>query len=204
MLQTYTFEQTNMKLKKKMLTLFLTHALVKHVLLQTKITFEIQYFDAQLKHSNFSSKEKLKTVACFHNILISFLRDRMRKTVTPFVMACKLFEYHLAVRGYRYYKKYWQQIESKTLDCMNEKDNPFQFFAVKVMEQKLPMENSRAKTFLLDRGTRVIAKLTSCNYSILSLVQRGLETPCRVETYMASTLKNKHLINIYEQHHELF
>ena len=59
----------------------------------------------------------------------------MRKKATLFDMACNLFEYHSAVRGYHYYKKYWQPIDGQTLDFMREKDNPFYFFAKKVMEQ---------------------------------------------------------------------
>ena len=82
-----------------------------------------------------------------------------------------LFEYSSAVRGFHYYRKYWNPKESQTLDCVHEKDNPFDFFAIKVMDQDsgatvghLPMENSRATKFLLDRGARVIATLTSTNY----------------------------------------
>ena len=82
---------------------------------------------------------------------------------------------------------------------MHEKLNPFSFFAMKVMEQKsgrtvghIPMENSRAAKFILDLGASSIAKLISCSYCILSLVQGGLEILCQVETYMAATLKNQH------------
>ena len=45
----------------------------------------------------------------------------------------------------------------------------------------LPMENSRAIKFLLDRGARVFATLTSTNYCVSPLVQVGLEIPCRAE-----------------------
>ena len=44
----------------------------------------------------------------------------------------KLFEYPSAVRGYYYYRKYWQPKESQTLDCVHEKGNPFDYFAIKV------------------------------------------------------------------------
>ena len=47
---------------------------------------------------------------------------------------------------------------------------------------QLPMETSRTTKFPPDDGARVIAKLTSCNYCVLFLVQRGLETICRVDT----------------------
>ena len=64
-------------------------------------------------------------------------------------MAFKLFEYCLAVRGYHFYRKSWQPTEGQTLDCLHEKDNSFNFVAIKVMEQDsgktvghLPLENS--------------------------------------------------------------
>lgn len=73
----------------------------------------------------------------------------MKKMATLFDIAIKLFEYHSAVHGYHYYKKYWQPTEGQTLDYRREKDNLFEFFAIKVMEQNsgktvghLPMEDS--------------------------------------------------------------
>ena len=93
------------------------HQKKENVSVQTKVTFEIECFIAQLKHSNV---RVLKNVVCFDNILITFFRDRMRKKETLFGMACKLFKFHLVVRGYQYQKKYWQPIEGKTLDCMHE------------------------------------------------------------------------------------
>lgn len=128
----------------------------------------------------------------------------MSKKATLFDMACKLFEYHSAVRRYYNCKKYWQPIEGQTLYCMQEKNNHFSYFAVKVMAQnsgrtmgQLQMENSRATKFLFDHGPRSMAKLTSCSFCVLPLVERELESPCPVHIYMASILKNKHFINIY-------
>ena len=128
----------------------------------------------------------------------------MSKKATLFDMACKLFEYHSAERRDYNCKKYWQPIEGQTLYCMQEKNNHFSYFAVKVMAQnsgrtmgQLQMENSRATKFLFDHGPRSMAKLTSCSFCVLPLVQRELESPCPVHIYMASILKNKHFINIY-------
>ena len=52
-----------------------------------------------------------------------------------------------------------QPEESQTLGCAKEKDNPFDIFFIKVRDRNsgatvghLPMENSRAIKFLLDRG----------------------------------------------------
>ena len=65
------------------------------------------------------------------------------------------------------------------------------------------MENSLATKFPFDRGARIIAKLESCNYCASPLVQDGLEITCQVEIEIASTLKNKHLINIYTNYVDL-
>ena len=93
---------------------------------------------------------------------------------------------------------------------MHLKNNPFHIFAMKVMETNsrrtvghIPIENSLDTRFLLDCGARIIAKVTSCNCYVFSLVQGGLWIPRWVEIYMASTLKNKHLINIYTNHVDL-
>ena len=61
------------------------------------------------------------------------------------------------------------------------------------------MENSRATKFLLARGAKVIAVLTSTNYCVSPLVQGGLEIPCRVEISMPPTVKNKKIIEIYKE-----
>ena len=134
----------------------------------------------------------------------------MRTVKGPTAKVSSLFEYSSAVRGYHYYPNYWTPTESQKLDCVHERDNPFDFFAIKVMNQEsgatvghLPMENSRATKFLLDRGARVIATLTSTNYCVSPLVQGGLEIPCRVEIFMSPTVKNKQIIDIYRNYVDL-
>jgi len=99
-----------------------------------------------------------------------------------------LFEYSSAVRGYHYYRRYWQPQPAQRLDCSHEKNNSYDFFAIKVTVTEsgetvghLPMENSRVTKYILDRGARVYAVLTSTNYCVSPLVQGGLEIPCRVE-----------------------
>ena len=83
----------------------------------------------------FHQRRRVKECDYFWQCFDLVLRDQMRKKATLFDMACSLFEYHSAVRGHHYYKKYWQPIDGQTLDFMREKDNPFYFFAKKVMEQ---------------------------------------------------------------------
>ena len=116
-----------------------------------------------------------------------------------------LFEFSSAVRGYHYYRNYWQPQTEQKLVCSQEKDNPYDFFAIKVaiiesgtMVGHLPMENSRVTKYILDRGARVYAILTSTNYCVSPLVQGGLEIPCRIEVHLPSTVKNRELVKIYE------
>ena len=127
----------------------------------------------------------LKNVVYFDNVLISFFSDRMRKEATFFGVACKLYENHSAIPGYHSYKKYWQPIESKTLDCMHRKDNSFDFFAKPVMEQNsgrtvghLPMENSRVTKFLLEHGMKMtkmnkIKRMTEKTHLIMTRAEKN-------------------------------
>ena len=85
----------------------------------------------------------------------------------------KLFEYALAVPVYDYYRKYWQPKESQSLDFVHEKDNLFDFFTVKVMDQDagaivshLAVETSRATKFPFGMGATVVLILTSTNYCV--------------------------------------
>ena len=59
-----------------------------------------------------------------------------------------------------------------------------------VIRGHLPREISRVTKFLLDRGARMTAILTSVNYRRSPLVQGGLEIPCRVKITMANTKKS--------------
>ena len=122
----------------------------------------------------------------------------------------KLFEYALAVPVYDYYRKYWQPKESQSLDFVHEKDNLFDFFTIKVMDQDagaivshLPVETSRATKFPLGMGATVVSVLTSTNYCVSLLAQGGLEIPCRVETYVSPTVKDKQSTDIYRHYVDL-
>ena len=47
-----------------------------------------------------------------------------------------LFDYSSAVRGYHYYRDYWQPQPEQKLVCSHEKNNPYDFFAIKVVFAK--------------------------------------------------------------------
>ena len=104
-----------------------------------------------------------------------------------------------------FFRNYWQPQIQQKLVSSHGKDYPYEFFAIKeadiastMIVGHLPMKNSRVTKFILDRGARVYAILTSTNYCKSSLVQEGLEIPCHIEIHMFSTVKNKELVQIYE------
>ena len=86
----------------------------------------------------------------------------------------------------------------KLVTCMT-------FFAVKTCSRAsgaivghLPMEVARPTYFLLLRGARIEATLTSTHYRRSPLMQGGLEIPCSVSVCMMLTLTNKKIIDVYK------
>lgn len=121
-------------------------------------------------------------------------------------MSTKTFK--SAIRGYHYYKKYWSPHVEEKLTCSHEDNNAFDIFAIKTCKEDgtivghLPRELSRTLKFLLARGARISAVLTSTHYRRSPLVQGGLEIPCEVMIEMSPTQKNAQLLDrlmeIYE------
>ena len=107
----------------------------------------------------------------------------------------KLMEFSTAVRGFHYYKTYWIPTENECLDCSHEKENPYDYFTIKTCKKDgmivghLPMEISHPTKYLLDRGARITATLTSTYYYTSPLVQGGLEIPCLLKIFMPPTVK---------------
>ena len=115
----------------------------------------------------------------------------------------KNFDFPSTVRGFYYYRKYWQPQLDDKLCCQQKLDNPFNFFAIKICIKNvgvtlghLRMEIPRATKFLLDRGATAFIKLYSTNCCVSPLIQGGLEIPCRVEIQMSPTLKNREVIDL--------
>ena len=120
-------------------------------------------------------------------------------------MAEQIFEFPSAIRGFPYYRKYWQPQLDDKLYCQHELNNPFDFFAIKICIKNigvtvchLRMEISRAMKFLLNRGATAFIKLYSANYSVCPLAQGGLEIPCCVETQIPPNLKNREITDLYK------
>ena len=63
----------------------------------------------------------------------------------------------------------------------------------------LPLEISRFRKFLLDRGTAITATPSSTHYRRSPLVQGGLEIPCIVNVKIIGTKKNKEILAKYQE-----
>ena len=50
--------------------------------------------------------------------------------------AQKNIEFAPAIRGYHFYKRYWQPKEAERLECLHEVDNPFDVFEIKAVNSE--------------------------------------------------------------------
>ena len=103
-------------------------------------------------------------------------------------MSVKLYKYTSAVRWYHCYRNYWQPVVREELNCMHERDNPFDLFAIAIKKsmgkgetvRHMPMKNPRVTKYLMDRGARFTVVFTSSQYCVSPLVQGRLEIPCEI------------------------
>lgn len=124
-------------------------------------------------------------------------------------MANKSITFSAAVRGFHVYKTNWKPVEGEILHCLQEENNPYDIFSIKVCKPNtqsnpqivghLPMEISRITTFILQRGASVQVKVTGKNYRRSPLVRGGLEVPCHVTVTMPGSVVNHLLITRYQQ-----
>ena len=82
------------------------------------------------------------------------------------------------------------------VSLFSQKEWSVSLFAIKVAVAEsgivvfyLPMANSHVTKYIVDRGARVYAILTSTNYCVSPLVQGDLQIPCRFEIHMSATVK---------------
>ena len=69
----------------------------------------------------------------------------------------------------------------------------------------LPRDISRSTKYLIDRGAKVTAKLSSIHYRRSLLYQEGLEIPCEVTVTIPASIKGHLLMQRYEKMvHELY
>ena len=101
-----------------------------------------------------------------------------------------------AIRRFCCYRKYWSPKIEGNLVCSHERNNAFNIFLIKTCKEyceivsHFPGEFSRTLKFLLDRGSKISAVLTSTHYRESPLVQSDMEIPCKVTVEMSPTLKN--------------
>ena len=81
-------------------------------------------------------------------------------------MACKTFQFTSAVRGFHFYKQFWNPEPEQNLNCFHEFNNPFDYFAIKIcpiskgeIVGHLPMEISLVTKFIIDRRAKSISKI---------------------------------------------
>ena len=73
-----------------------------------------------------------------------------------------------------------------------KKENAFDVFTIKTCKEDgaivghIPRELSKVIKFLLDRGAKMSAVLTSVHYRRSPLVQGGMEIPCKVTVQMCT------------------
>ena len=121
-------------------------------------------------------------------------------------MTVKLLEFDPAIRGFHYYRNWWEPEVEEVLDCAHEADNPYDYFVIKTCQRTdgsivghLSMEISRATKYLLQRGSTVTATLSSTSYRRSPLEQGGLKIPCRVSVWMPETMKNREIAAKYKE-----
>ena len=91
-----------------------------------------------------------------------------------------------AVRGFRYYRRFWHPKENEKLDCFYEPGNVFDQFPIKSVDERgetvahLPKEIPRVTKNFLDWGISMHCKLSSRHYRRSFLVQVRLELKCEV------------------------
>ena len=120
-------------------------------------------------------------------------------------MATRVVSFKSAVRGFHVYRNCWNPQENEVLNCFHESNNPFDMFAIQVCQQEtnkrvghLPMEISRITKFLINRGARIQATLTSTHYRRSPLVRGCLEIPCEITVQVTNGDHRKELLERYE------
>ena len=114
--------------------------------------------------------------------------------------------YSAVVRGFHVYQDVWKPLENEELECLFERHNLFDMFAIKTCHLEgghiavhLPREISRPTKFLLDRGAKVTAQLTGTHDRRSPFFQGGLEIPCLFTATIPGSIEDQMLIQRYQQ-----
>ena len=99
----------------------------------------------------------------------------------------------------------WVPTESKKLKRAHDKNNLFDDFAIKTMNNSgqavghLTMELLRITKLLIDLRAKVEAQLSSTNYRRSPLIQRGLEILCHPIVTMPAKIDNQLILEKYKK-----
>ena len=92
----------------------------------------------------------------------------------------RTFGFTAAVRSFLVFQKTWKPVLKELLDCFHEQGNDFDYFSIKTCKKDdskkvghPPREISRPTKFLIDRGARVTAQITSSHYKSLLSCKAG-------------------------------
>ena len=108
-----------------------------------------------------------------------------------------ILEVPSALRGFHYHRATWTPSQDEVLICEKEEDNPYDVFAIKVIDGRgiivghLPMEISRSCFFLILRGSTLNCIVTDKKYFRSPIVQGGLNILCKLRVQMVPTSHNR-------------
>ena len=112
----------------------------------------------------------------------------------------KTLVFSAAVLGFHVHRDVWNLHENEELLCFFEANNLFDMFAIRICRKDcektvdhLPRETSRPTKYLIDRGAKIIAKLSTIHYRRSLLFQGGLEISCEVTVTIPASIKG-HLL----------
>ena len=89
------------------------------------------------------------------------------------------------VHGYHVYRDIWEAAVGETLPCQREAGNPYDTYAVSVMEGDtivghLPRSISAVCTLFLRWNGTILGEVTGRRHNSADLPQGGLEIPCKL------------------------
>ena len=124
----------------------------------------------------------------------------------------KTLVFSAAVRGFHVYRDVWNPHENEKLVCLFEVKKLFDMLAIITCRKDrekavghLPREISGTTKYLIDRGEKITAKLSSIHYRRSSLFQGGLEISCEVTVTIPGSMKGHLLMQRNEKMvHELY
>ena len=110
--------------------------ILKEITTEIEQKFSVKHFNDSSSYMIFQFWIKRKKT--FTSTLLFFLyawAEETKKLHYQYLFEMtiiNLFDYSSAVRGYNYYRRYWQPQPEQRLVCCHEKNNPYDFFGIKV------------------------------------------------------------------------